>query len=284
MPVPQPQPQPVPVPQPQPQPVPAPQPSASISVGAPLVNGKAASIAPGPNVPSGNTVTITIPVTNNGRVPVSGLGGRTSLGTMNCGSGQLAPGSTTRCTVITTARPGANTAQFNFTVSGPNGTQQSKACRIFYTGTPAGAGKLTITGKPSVNGVMVAPNSTVTVPAGRTSTIKAQVTNTGTAPITTLRGTSQGGRVTCTSTTLAPGASTQCTITFNPASGAHTVKATFTGKDTAGTTSTVALSQNYTTTGGCTCAPTTPAASTATTSPLNSVISPLTSVTGAGTH
>ncbi|MFI5559332.1 hypothetical protein ACIA2T_08675 [Amycolatopsis japonica] len=260
-PVPQPTPKPTPVPQPTPQPTPVPQPtpqpqpSASISIGTPLVNGKAAGSAPGPNVPSGSPVTITIPVTNNGAVPVSGLGGNTSLGKLNCGSAQLAPGSTARCTVTTTARPGSNTAQFNFTVSGPNGTQQSKACRIFYTGTQAGAGKLSITGKPSVNGAVVGSNSTATVPAGSTSTIKVQLTNTGTAPIANLRGTSQNGRVTCDGTTLAPGAGTQCTITFTASPGAKAVKATFTGKDASGNTSTVGFSQSYTTTGVCTCDP-----------------------------
>ncbi|UUV35848.1 hypothetical protein NQK81_21185 [Amycolatopsis roodepoortensis] len=312
VPVPHPTPQPTPVPVPQPQP--QPQPSASISVGTPLVNGKAAGTAPGPNVPSGSTVTITVPVTNNGTVPVSGLGGDTSLGKLNCGSGQLAPGSTTRCTVTTTARPGSNTAQFNFTVSGPNGTQQSKACRVFYTGTPAGAGKLTITGNPTVNGAVIGSNSTATVPAGSKSTIKVQMTNTGSAPITDLRGTSQNGRVTCGSTTLAPGASTQCTIGFTAGTGAKTVKATFTGKDAAGNTSTVGFSQRYTTTGVCTCVPAnsaTTAASTtstksavsaksatsttstgsaasttstgSTTSPL-SAASPLSALTGASTH
>ncbi len=255
---------------PQPQPTPVPVPSASISVGTPLVNGKVAGSAPGPNVPSGSPVTITIPVTNNGTVPVSGLGGTTSLGTLNCGSGQLAPGSTTRCTVTTTARPGANSAQFNFTVSGPNGTQQSKSCRIFYIGTASGSGKLTITGKPSVNGAVVGPNSTVTVPAGSKSTIKVQVANTGTAPITNLRGTSQNGQVTCAGTTLAPGASTQCTIAFTASPGAKTVRATFTGKDAAGNTSTAGFSLNYTTTGVCTCDP---ANSTATTAASGSAAS-----------
>lgn len=275
-PVPVPTPQPVPVPQPKPQPVPQPQPkpSASISIGTPLVNGKAAGSAPGPNVPSGSPVTITIPVTNNGSVPVSGLGGTTSLGKLNCGSAQLAPGSTARCTVTTTARPGSNTAQFNFTVSGPNGTQQSKACRIFYTGTQAGAGKLSITGKPSVNGAVVGSNSTATVPAGSTSTVKVQMTNTGTAPIANLRGTSQNGRVTCNGTTLAPGASTQCTITFTASPGAKAVKATFTGKDASGNTSTVGFSQSYTTTGVCTCDP---AMSTGGHQPQSSA-------TGTGTH
>ncbi|MGW4827749.1 hypothetical protein ACWEOG_09235 [Amycolatopsis japonica] len=287
-PQPTPTPQPVPVPQPKPQPVPQPKPSASISIGTPLVNGKAAGSAPGPNVPSGSPVTITIPVTNNGTVPVSGLGGTTSLGKLNCGSAQLAPGSTARCTVTTTARPGSNTAQFNFTVSGPNGTQQSKSCRIFYTGTQAGAGKLSITGKPSVNGAVVGSNSTVTVPAGSTSTIKVQMTNTGTAPIANLRGTSQNGRVTCNDATLAPGASTQCTITFTASPGAKAVKASFTGKDASGNTATVGFSQSYTTTGVCTCDPASSTGSTTstghTTSTGSAVTSPLSMITGAGTH
>lgn len=243
------------------------------------MNGKAAGSAPGPNVPAGSPVTITVPVTNNGSIPVSGLGGRTSLGTLNCGSSQLAPGSTARCTVTTTARPGSNAGQFNFTVSGPNGTQQSKACRIYYTGTPtgtgtstgtgtptgtgkpAGTGKLAITGTPTVNGVAVGPNSTANVPLGRTSTAKFQVTNTGSAPISNLRGSSPNGQATCADTTLAPGASTSCTMQFHAGPGTQIARAAFTGKDTAGGTSTVGFSQNYTTTGACTCDP---AASTAT--------------------
>ncbi len=106
----------------------------SITVGAPTVNGTAAGSGPGPEVPAGSEITISIPVTNDGEVPVTGLGGDTSLGELTCSPDPLQPGDTATCTLTTTAQPGENTLTVNFTAIGENGEQSSTGCKVNYVG------------------------------------------------------------------------------------------------------------------------------------------------------
>lgn len=113
----------------------------SISVGAPQVNGEAAGSAPGPEVPAGSKITITVPVTNNGDVPVTGLGGDTSLGELTCSPDPLQPGDTATCTLTTTAQPGRTTLTVNFTAIGENGEQSSTGCKVHYVGTSCSCGR-----------------------------------------------------------------------------------------------------------------------------------------------
>ncbi len=172
---------------------------------------------------AGTTVTYSFTVTNTGNVTVHGItivetafSGTGTVSAITCPVTTLAPGEHTICTAsyaitqadmdaghVTNTAHATGTAPNNATVTSPSATAMVTA-----TQTPVLA--LTKTASPA----------TVTT-AGTAVTYTFHVTNTGNVTVhaiaiaeTAFSGTGALSAITCTATTLAPGASTNCTATY----------------------------------------------------------------------
>jgi hypothetical protein len=119
---------------------PAPGSTIGISVGVPTVNGQPAADGPGPNIPTGSTITVTVPVTNTGNVPVTLTATLPDGQQLSCAPNPVNPGQTANCTITMPAQSGPNTVIVNIIATGPNGEQQSTSCQVYYTGTPCDCG------------------------------------------------------------------------------------------------------------------------------------------------
>ncbi|HTF10045.1 MAG TPA: hypothetical protein VK659_17900, partial [Asanoa sp.] len=204
-------------------------PVGELVAGTPTVNGSPAGTAPGPSMPTGSAVSISVPVSNTGDAPIANLAGTAPSGTVTCAAATLAPGASTTCMLAQTAAQGPNQVPISFTGTSA-GTNLSDSVNAFFTGTGPGSdiGVLSA-GIPTVNGVPSGAPPGTPVPTGGPVTIVVQITNTGTQPITGLTGNTLGGAMTCAQTTLAPGASTTCTVSGIASSGPRQVNMMFAG-------------------------------------------------------
>ncbi|MBO1740594.1 DUF11 domain-containing protein [Leifsonia sp. TF02-11] len=200
---------------------------------------------------AGDPVTYTFQITNTGNTTLTGIGvnetafsGTGTLPTPACDATTLAPAASTQCTTtysVTAADFVAgtitNTAVAEGQDAGVGDVTSPPASAVVTATPPAPALALTKTANPtSVNA------------AGDTVTYTFHVTNTGNVEVTNLAikegsftGTGTISAISCTATTLAPSASTDCTATYQATqadvdAGTITNTATATGDDPAGDT------------------------------------------------
>lgn len=198
---------------------------------------------------AGQSVVYTFQVSNTGNTTLTAIAieegsfsGTGTLPTPTCDTTTLAPGDSTRCTTTyttTAADLGATTIDNTAVATGTDpatGTVTSPDASAVVTVTPAVAAlALTKTANP-----------TSVSAAGDTITYTFHVTNTGNVPLDSIAiqegafsGTGSLSPITCTATTLAPAASTDCTATYQATqadidAGQITNDATATGDDPAG--------------------------------------------------
>ncbi|MFV0525216.1 MAG: beta strand repeat-containing protein [Acidimicrobiales bacterium] len=180
----------------------------------------------------GDRLTFTFTVTNTGNVPITNVGiNDPKVGPVTCASTTLAAGATTTCTnddvyVITAADVSAGRVENTATASGlnPDGGAVTSPQDTSTTPTQTPAPQLSILKRA---GTPVDGNGSGLTDAGDTIAYTFTVTNTGNVPVTSV-GVNDPliGSVTCTATSLNPGASTSCS-----ANNTHVVT---TGDETAG--------------------------------------------------
>jgi len=109
--------------------------SVDLCIGDRTVNGQDASGQPGPTVVAGTPITLAVNVTNCGDVPVekSQIVVDSKYGKFDCGQGELKPGETVTCTLVTTAEVGPQVVPVTVTVPNTDGTTVTKDCVIYYT-------------------------------------------------------------------------------------------------------------------------------------------------------
>ena len=209
----------------------------AFNVGAPTLNGTPAVDAPGPNVPAGQQMRISVPVTNTGSATITSLtaqvpGTDGTLQEVPC-AGTVAPGATADCTLTLPARAGNVSYTLNIVGTSADGTQQTKLCRIHYVGTVA-APQLQIT-----------PAAQPTSTTDGTSTLPFTITNTGQTTVTSVTSNAQGGTFACGFTSLAPGATGTCTLTYPAQQGSHTLTIPVRAIDADGGTATATFTYHY---------------------------------------
>jgi hypothetical protein len=217
---------------------PAQQGNLSFKVGAPGINGQAAGRAPGASVAPGSTMTVQVPVTNNGTAPITDVKaqvpGDQGLTDMACSNAAIQPGATSVCKVRVPAQSGNVKMSMNIIATSADGQQMTKLCNVYYDAQQK-APKVAFTGKVLFNGQSVQAASQSPISTTEPSTLTFEVTNKGNAAITSLNGTSTMGKVTCASQRIEPGQTTTCTATFTPKQGENAMTIKVTGRDQAGT-------------------------------------------------
>ncbi|NGN95076.1 hypothetical protein G5C66_20350, partial [Nocardioides sp. KC13] len=212
----------------------------SFKVGAPGINGQAAGRAPGASVEPGSTMTISVPVTNNGTAPITDVKaqvpGDQGLTDMACSNAAIQPGATSVCQVRVPAQSGNVKMSMNIIVTSADGQQMTKLCNIYYNAQQKAA-KVAFTGKVLFNGQSVQAASQAPISTNDPSTLTFEVTNRGNAAITSMSGYSSVGQMTCASQRLEPGQTTTCTVTFTPKKGENAVNIKMTARDQAGNAS-----------------------------------------------
>ncbi|WP_177191566.1 hypothetical protein, partial [Nocardioides luteus] len=210
----------------------------SFKVGAPGINGQAAGRAPGASVEPGSTMTIQVPVTNNGTAPITDVKaqvpGDQGLTDMACSNAAIQPGATSVCKVRVPAQSGNVKMSMNIIAASADGQQMTKLCSVYYNAQQK-APKVAFTGKMLFNGQSVQAASQSPISTNEPSTLTFEVTNKGNAATTSLNGTSTMGNVACASQRLEPGQTTTCTATFTPKQGENAMTIKVTGRNQAGT-------------------------------------------------
>lgn len=109
--------------------------SVDLCIGDRTVNGQTVTGQPGPTVAAGTPATLAVDVTNCGDVPVekSQIVVDSKYGKFDCGQGELKPGETVTCTLVTTAEAGPQVVPVTVTVPNTDGTVVTKDCVIYYT-------------------------------------------------------------------------------------------------------------------------------------------------------
>ncbi|MPZ49637.1 MAG: tandem-95 repeat protein, partial [Dehalococcoidia bacterium] len=170
-------------------------PVGSITVGEPTVNGQPAGTAPGPQVVSGSSITVTIEVTNSGQLEIVNLSGTSSIGVMACIEVVLQPGESTTCSVGGTVLSGQQ--QVSIIISGVAGGEMVTAASVaFYVGV-------------QVTGPLAAPD-VATTPQGTPVTINVLANDLGDGLTVTTVGTPSNGSVVINA---------DGTVTYTPAAG-----------------------------------------------------------------
>jgi LPXTG-motif cell wall-anchored protein len=216
------------------------------------VNGQDANAAPGVTVPPNTTMQFTYEVTNTGNVPLSDLVVTDNKGVaVTCPGTTLAPGASMTCTGSAPSPAsglysniGTVTGRGPDTTAPPGGNPLTAAALPTSQVTdsdPAnanvpGPGAPGITLVKMVNGFDANTAPGVIVAAGTTLTFTFTVTNSGAVALTGVTVTDDKlGPITCPSTTLAVGASMNCTATGPaPAAGQYTNVGTATGTPPSG--------------------------------------------------
>ncbi len=181
------------------------------------------SASPATVTAAGTTVTYSFHVTNTGNVTVHGIAivetafsGTGTVSAITCTATTLAPGASTTCTatyIVTQADIDAGTVT---NTAHATGTAPNNAT----VNSPPATATVTASQSPVLAMSKTASPATVTA-AGTTVTYSFHVTNTGNVTVhgiaieeTAFSGTGTVSAITCTATTLAPGASTTCTATY----------------------------------------------------------------------
>jgi len=162
-------------------------------------------------VNSGGQINVTAHVTNTGSVTLTGLtASDTEAGTLTCNTTTLTAGASTDCT-----------GSFNPTQSGTNTVTATANHQLGQVSDTDSEDFTVIDASIEV----VKSLSPSKVASGGQINVTAHVTNTGNVELTGLNATdTEAGTLTCDDTTLAAGASTDCTGSFNPTSdGTNTV-------------------------------------------------------------
>jgi uncharacterized repeat protein (TIGR01451 family) len=172
---------------------------------------------------SGNVATYRFMVVNTGNTTIHGIAidetafsGTGSLSAIDCPVTTLAPGASTTCTAtytLTTADIDAGKVTNTATATGtsPSGADVT---------SPPSSAEVTASQTPALTLVKLAPAGPLATP-GQQVTYRFEVTNTGNVTIhgiaideTAFSGTGSLSAIDCPVTTLAPGASTECTATY----------------------------------------------------------------------
>ncbi len=216
-------------------------PTATDTTDTPLTAGPAITLDKQAGTPAGNTAGSTIAysfiVTNTGNVTLSSVNvADAKVGAVSCPVTTLAPGASTTCTAtytLTQADVNAGVVNNTATASGTPPTGAPVSAVDSTTTTITRTATMTLdkqAGVPSGN------------TAGSTIAYSFVVTNTGNVTLTSVGITdAKVGTVSCSTTTLAPGASTICTATYTVTqadvdSGHVANSATVTGTPPAGVT------------------------------------------------
>jgi len=228
--------------------VPPPGGGGALTVGTPTANGQAAGTAPGPEVPDGQQAAIEVPVQNTGDGSVSNLSGATPSGSLTCDSTDLAPGESTTCSIEADPTPGPNVVPVTVTAENEDGTPTAGATVTYFQGDvspgPGDQPEITVS-NPTVNGVAAGTAPGPVVPEGEDAQVEATVTNTGAIDVSGLDANAPQGELTCESTELAPGESTQCSLTADSVAGPQVVPIAVTGEGDGGTPVAGATVANY---------------------------------------
>ncbi|MDO9456907.1 hypothetical protein, partial [Nocardioides sp.] len=166
---------------------------------------------------AGDTVAYTFVVTNTGGTTLTNVTVTDGLAdtTVVCPAGTLAPGATATCTATHTITQAEVDAGQVFNPSSVVGTPPTGPT-VSDTDTVT----TPLTAAPSISLVETAgapfdANGSGSINAGDAITFSFEVTNTGSATLTGVTVTdSLPGTVVCPTTTLAPGATTTCTLTY----------------------------------------------------------------------
>jgi hypothetical protein len=203
---------------------------ARLTLGAPTVNARPAGNPPGAPIAAGRPAALTMPVTNSGTSPVTGLTSSSPLGGLRCDTATLPPGQTTTCRVTTTAATGSQTVPVTATGTGSLGEALVATKPAYYSGLAGG--RLEI-GTPTVNGVAAGANPGPRLAPGATAKVVVPVTNGGDASVRGVSGSSASGALRCADAVLAPGATTACTLAVVVQAGAHSLVVTIHATDPA---------------------------------------------------
>ncbi len=157
----------------------------------------------------GNTIDVTVVVTNTGDTPIYNLSVTDSIaGALSCATTTLAVGASTNCTGTYTIAKGttADWSNDTATATGDDGFGHG------LTGNDSASVRIV---HPSLSVVKTVDPTLVSDQVNSTITITAKVTNTGDTPLYNLSVTdSIAGTLSCPSTTLAAGASMNCTGSY----------------------------------------------------------------------
>ncbi|MFC5185842.1 DUF7507 domain-containing protein [Actinomadura harenae] len=173
------------------------------------------SVHPATFTAPGQTITYTYHVTNTGNVPLHSVGvtdDLAGLSAVTCTATTLAPGATTNCTATyVTTQADVDAGSIN-NVATAHGTPP--------TGEPIDSppDEVTVEAIPTPSiAVQKSAEPTTYSAAGQTITYTYHVTNTGNTTLNDVGVTDELpglSAITCTATSLAPGASTNCTATY----------------------------------------------------------------------
>ncbi len=181
---------------------------------APITRTPAITVAKTAGTPSGitagSTILYTFVVTNTGNVTLTSVGvSDPKVGAVSCPATTLAPGASTTCTksyALTQADVDAGTVNNTATASGTPPTGAA------VTGTSTVTTPITRSPAITFDKQAGTPSGTA---AGSTILYTFVVTNSGNVTLTSVGVTdAKVGSITCSVTSLAPGASTSCTKTY----------------------------------------------------------------------
>ncbi|MDP3894381.1 hypothetical protein, partial [Nocardioides sp.] len=165
----------------------------------------------------GDTIAFTFTLTNDGTVPLSALAVSDPLvGAVTCEDTNLAPGASTECGadelyVVTAADEVNGSVDNTATASGEDPDGEEVPSNEDSTTTPAEAADPVLT-LEKLAGTPVDVNNNGLTDAGDTIAFSFVVTNEGNVPLSGIVVSDPlVGAVTCEATSLAPGASTECT-------------------------------------------------------------------------
>jgi hypothetical protein len=185
-------------------------------------NGEDADAAPGPNVPTGSTVTWEYQVTNTGNAPLTNVAVTDDkLGAISCPQTTLAVEATFTCTATGQAEAGqyANLGTVTALFEPPGSTSitvTDSDPSHYFGATPA------VDIEKSTNGEDADAAPGPTLPNGSTVTWAYVITNTGNTPLTQIAVTDDKlGAITCPKTTLKAGATFTCEATGEAQTGQY---------------------------------------------------------------
>lgn len=173
-----------------------------------LVNGVEADVAPGSQLPVGSPLLLTYVVTNVGNVALGAIAVTDDHGiAVACPKTTLQPWESMTCVASGTALAGSNVHVGSVTGTPPCGGDVTDSDPAYYVGLTAA-----ISLELLVNGQDADAPPGPQVFAGDSMSWTFVVTNTGSAPLTSVTVTADGGMtVTCPKTSLSPGESMTCT-------------------------------------------------------------------------
>ncbi|MFJ3384469.1 MULTISPECIES: hypothetical protein [unclassified Curtobacterium] len=159
---------------------------------------------------SGDTVTYTVPITNTGTVTLTALSVTPSVGRVDgCDDVVLAPGQSVSCRVVRTltqAEVDSGKAAFSADITGATANGPDAKTRVALEQDIATS---------ATASVATTSDAGASVQVGQTIRYTTTVTNTGTVTLSGLAAQPAiGTAAACEQTSLAPGASTTCAVTY----------------------------------------------------------------------